>query len=589
MATSPANVNRLFDGGINFMLGMNSNLEPDLLNPAQTSWQINVTNKGAILGNRPGFKTVLRLPDGKAQGFASFTPTGGVPHLVSAINGVIYVSEYPFTSYMALSNVQFDPFAEQVVFKVAIQAFDGVSIIDPKAVLMMQDGAGKAAYWDGFNNRHLNPGGQTNETVQGLWMEWIGSRLWVARGRQLFASDIYDPLHFTETLYLSGGGSLNAMDGEPITGLAKTSDNRSLLVFTLTNTTIVKAGITDRTLWQTTPDFISLLFPGVGLIAGKSITYLNGELWWYSIQGVRRYTQVGAAILSSRNLVSSIEMKRSFENISKNVQYKVAGMSSQNYVGFSTPSGDIFNRHTWVLDYSLNSQLTSESPPSWEGVWMGTRPVEWANAVTDGSDRTFYLSQDYCGVRIWELDYKDRTDNGGRIYCSVEFPGLSFKESSSFKRFMYSEFFLRDVSGNVSITVDYRGDWGCWKRLADINLCAKDCFDVINCFGSNSTIMPQNRYFKTQEALHSCQSVEGTYSEDIGSSFQNRIRWYGKNKVRQYRSSAHQFQERATGECALSDATCKVLECCDPELTYVSHVDDCGYGYGSSSGVCCLI
>ncbi len=62
--------------------------------------------------------------------------------------------------------------------------------------------------------RHLNQVELITETVQGLWMAWIGSRLWVARGRQLFASDIFDPLHFNETTYIGGGGSFQAMDGD---------------------------------------------------------------------------------------------------------------------------------------------------------------------------------------------------------------------------------------------------------------------------------------------------------------------------------------------------------------------------------------
>lgn len=589
MANSSANTNRLYDGGIQFLLGVNSNLHPAYLRPNQVSWSINTINKGGILDTRPGYETKFRLPDGKAQGMTSFTPTDGNLNLVMAVNGLIYVSQFPFTDYTQLTGISFDPHVDHVVFKVAIQAKIGSTIIEPRPVLMMQDGVSKAAYWDGSTSRHLNPGGTTNETVQGLWMEWIGNRLWVSRGRQLFASDIFDPLHFTENTYLGGGGSLQAMDGDIITMLARTADNRSLLVFTIHNTTIVKAGITDRAQWPTTPDFIALLFPGVGSAAGKSGFYHNGELWWWSVEGGRRFTQVGAAILNSRNSVASIEMKRSFENLSRPVQSRTCGFSFGTFLGYSLPSGDVFNRHTWVLDTSTNSQLSSESPLAWLGAWMGTRPVEWTTAYVRGVDRSFYISQDACGVRVWEAFLKDRTDNGGRIFCSVEFGGITFNEPTSFKRFLFTEFHLSYLSGNVSITTDYKADWGCWKRLADINLCATDCIRELNCEDVNATIMNQNRFFKTQEALHACLSEEGTYSEDIGVYFQNRIRWYGKNAVRLYKSQAQQFQESSTGACAKSDTTCRTLACCDEEINYISHVDDCAYGYGTSTSLCCSI
>lgn len=590
MAQSPVNTNRLFDGGLQFLLGVNSNLHPSFLAPNQISWAINTINKGGVIDTRPEYNSRFRLPDGKAQGLTSFNPTGGELHLVAAVSGKIYVSKFPFDTYHQILGLQFDPFVDHVVFKEAIVAVNQGQVTDPRAVLMMQDGVTRPAYWDGTVARHLSPGGLTNETVLGLWMEWIGNRLWVARGRQLFASDIFDPLHFIENQYLAAGGSLNAMDGDIITALARTADNRSLLVFTIHNTTIVKAGITDRATWKTTPDFISLQFPGVGCSAGISPFYHNGELWWWSVEGARRFTQVGTAILSSRNSVASIEMKRSFDNLSQLVQSRVCGWSFNTFLGFSIPSGDIFNRHTWALDTSTNSQISSDSPLAWLGIWMGTRPVQWTTANVSGKDRAFFLSQDRCGVRVWEAFSGNKgKDNGGRIFCSVEMPGLWFKEPTAYKRFLYSEWFLSQLFGEVDITVDYKGDWGCWKRIADLHLCATDCFSELICNASNPTIMSQNRYFKTQEALHVCDTQEGTYSEDIGTFFQNRIRWYGKNAVRLYKTSAQQFQESATGSCPKSDVECRLLACCDEEVDYISHVNDSSYGSGSGNNITCSI
>jgi hypothetical protein len=589
MANSPANTNRLYDGGINFLLGVNSNLHPSFLAPNQLSWAVNIINKGGIIDTRPGYEPKFRLPDGKVQGMTQFTPTDGQISLIMAVSGRIYVSQFPFTDYTMLSGIQFDPFVDHIVFQEATQSKNGAAIVDARSVLIMQDGVSKAAYYDGTTARHLNPGGGSNETVQGLWMAWIGNRLWVARGREVFASDIFDPLHFNETTYLGGGGSFQAMDGDIITALARTADARALIVFTIHNTTSILASITDRAQWPTTPNFVSLLFPGVGAASGKSPFFHNGELWWWSVEGARRFTAVGSSIASSRNSVSSIEMKRSFDNLSQVVQNRVCGFSFGTFLGFSIPSGDVFNRHTWVMDTSTNSQLSSESPFAWLGIWMGTRPVEWTTANVNGKDRSFYISQDTCGVRVWEAFMPKRDDNGGRIFCSVEFPGLQFGEQTSFKKFKFTSYFLSYLSGNVSITADYRGDWGCWKRLADINLCAKDCIDELICNDSNPAVYTQNRYFRTQESKHVCLSQEGTFSEDIGTYFQNRIRWYGKNAVRIYKSQADQWQESSTGECAKSDTACRELECCDPEINYISHVNDCSYGSGSSEANCCSI
>lgn len=589
MANSPANTNRLYDGGISFLKGVNSNLHPAYLDSSQYSWGVNVINKGGIIDTRPGYQTLLRLPDGKAQGCALFTPTGGISTLVMAVSGKIYVSAFPFVSYSVLPNIQFNPYAEQVVFKEALQAKDLSTVINPKSVLMMQDGMTRAAYWDGATSRHLAPGGSTNETVQGMWMEWIGNRLWVSRGREFFASDIFDPLHFTENTYLSIGGSLNAMDGGIITALARTADNRSLLVFTDSNTTIVKAGITDRAAWATTPDFIGLQFPGVGCCAGKSIFYNDGDLWWFSREGGRNYAQVGNSIFTSRNNISSVEMKRSLDNISEATVFKVCGFSFDPFLGFSVPSGDIENRHTWVLDTSTNSQLTGEAPLAWQGIWMGTRPVEWACGVVNGVARAFYLSQDSCGVRMWEAFMPDRLDNGGRIFSSIEFGGATFKEPTSYKKFLYTEYHLNRIEGRVDLTADYKTDYGCWNQIAETSFCAESCFTNLVCNGNNSTLIEQSRYFRTQTADKNCPSSGGPYADNIATYVQNRIRWYGRNAVRIYKSSAQQFQETSVGACAKPETECKVVSCCDPEVNYISPTHDCLYGSGSSIDACCSI
>lgn len=593
MATSPANTNRIFDGGIQFLNGVNSNLHPTYLGPSQYSWSINTVNKGGIVGTRDGFDSLFRAEDGKAQGITMFTPSGqAAPSMVIAVNGKIFVAQAPFDSFTQLPNIQFDPFVDHIVFKEAIQSVENGQVVDPRAVLIMQDGRRTPAYWDGTVNRHLRPGGAHRETVIGLSMEWIGSRLWVARGRELFASDIFDPLHFIENQYLATGGSLQAMDGDFITLLRRTADNKNLLVFTIHNTTIVRAGITDRDVWKDTPDFVSLLFPGVGAVGPKAITEMNGELWWFSVEGVRKFTQVGSAIQTSRNTIASIEMLRSFTNLSP-ILSRVAGFAYGTYLGFSVPSGDVYNRHTWVLDSSISNQLASESPPAWQGIWMGTRPVEWVTANVNGKDRSFYISQDYCGIRVWEAFKPSKEDNGARIFCSTEFPGLVFGEPSSFKRFLFTELHLIGVSGEVDMTMEYRGDWGCWKQIMDVDLCAVDCISNLLCNLNNPTILNQNRFIKTTEAKQatcsSTKDVVGAFSEEIGTFFQNRARWYGKNGIRMYKSHATQYQESSTGACVKDDVNCKLYACCDEEVTYKSYVNDCGYGYGSSGGSCCTI
>lgn len=589
MATSANNRNRLFDGMSGSFNGVNSGLHPQDIDPQAWSWGINVQNDGGDFVTRPGFASKFRLPDGKAQGCVIFTPTSGSPQIVCAVNGKIYVSGPPYDTFMVLPNIQFHPTVDHIAFKACIQAIDNGTLIDPKAILVMQDSRTRPAYWDGSTSRHLNPGGSTNETVIGMWMEWVGSRLWVAKENQIFASDIYDPLHFNENTYLASGGALQTSDGLPVTALAKTSDDKALLAGTIDNTTIIRAGITDRSLWKITEDFITILFTGVGFSSGKGFAYLNGELWWMSKDGGRRFTQVASSIQVSRNTVATHELNRSFINLSP-ILSRACAMSFESNVGFSVPSGDIYNRHTWVLETSIANLLTSSTPPAWDGLWMGTRPVEWASATINGVNRCFFLSQDRDGgVRVWEAFQEDRTDDGHRIFCSLESRGMDFQEKLAFKKYLFTELHLTQVLGQVDLTVDYKGDYGCWKRILDIVICATKCRQLA-CDNLNTALTPQNRFYKTQEAQGAqCETQEGPFSEEIGTYFQNRIRWYGENGINKFKAQANQWQEASTGECSAGDLdsngllVCKPLLCCDEEVDYISIPNDRPYSYGSSN------
>lgn len=582
MGTSPFNRNRIFDGGTSFFGGMNSFMHPEELPPNQVSWIINGTVEGGDIITRPDYLPRIRLPDGKAQGATIFIPATGIPVVVMAVSGVIYYTQYPFDTYARVGSIQLDPSVDHISFKDAVVGVDNAgNAIQPYPVLIMQDGVTRPWYWDGSFSRQLNPGGTTLETPVGLWMEWVGGRLWVSRGNQIFASDLYNPLSFTELTYIAGGSSIQAIDGQIITMLKRTADNKSLLAFTIQNTTIIRAGVTDRTQWPNTIDFVSLLFPGVGAVSGKGACEVNGILNWFSLEGARNFTQVASTLQTSNNAVSSEEMKRSYENVSPTLN-RVCAFAFKEKIGFSVPSGDVFNRHTWVCDLSVGNLLSGSFPKAWQGVWMGTRPVEWVTGIFNGKYRCFHISQDYCGVRLWE-SFAGQTgeDNGGKIYVSVELNGNKFNEEVSLKKYIYTRYFLSNISGTVTMTSEYRGDWGCWKQNGDISFCAQNCMEDF-CVTNIASMSRQNRLFTTQEAKNVSETCESNLQDNIGSSFQNRLRWYGMAGLRKYKATSQQYQEKSSGECQASDDECKTLACCDGELTYISRVDD-GYNYPSST------
>lgn len=596
MAVSPANVNRVYDGQTT-MLSVNSFSEPTDLKPHEIQWGFNVMTRGGKVATRFGFRSIFKYTCGKGQGLSFFIPNNGQPQLLAAVSGQIFALPHPFTSYSQLSNLSFAAQAPMVFFKEATVSKTPTTVVTPYPVLMMQDGYSRAAYYDGNANRHLDPtpdGFYTptsigaKETLVGLAMEWAGDRLWIERGRELFASDIADPLHFTENTYISGGNSLQAIDGGIIRALKRTADSKQLIVFTDLNSTRIEAGETTRANWGTTAGFVSSLFPGVGCVGPKAVTDASGELAWMSQEGMRLYNAVGASVFNAKNNVASREMDRSWRVRSKNFMSMACAAYHDGYTLFGMPCGDIFNRHIWVLDNSTSDLLDQQLPYSWNGVWTGIRPVEIVSGVIDGELRTFCMSQDRDAVRIWEMFREDQLDGDCDIVCNFETKGNVYDGESpvTFKRYNHSSLFVSNLQGTANINLSYKNEFGCFTEVGEWNPCATTCRAASpTCeSGSLRVLDKQNRYFKTQEAEDDCGEGGSPFRAPVGTYHTMRTSWAGRLAVHGIRHVAEQVQEPDSGECPPNES-CIELSCCDSEPDYVSCPSDGPTYYGSGCGI----
>lgn len=463
--------------GAFFVGGCNSGIPAHQLRPNQYFWGENVVNRGGLLQTRPGFEGKIRAAGSNFQGLTAFQPTDSdATYLVFAVDGKIFVAGPPYSTAMVyqLPNISFNPGAPFVIFKEAVKSVtqnpDGsLDIIPPIKVLMMQDGGfTRAAYWDGAANRHLNPSPGQNETPLGQAMEWIGDRLWVAQGTQLFVSDIADPLKFTETIYLFEGlpFQLNA----EITALKATTDQRQLLAFTSQQTTVFLASIRERETWKTTQDFQKLLFPNIGCVGPKAITDQYGMLWWFTMGGLINLNNAMQTYRDAQVDYLDKEMARSKGYFSPQLGLISAG-SFENYLMMSVPYCDIYNAHTWVMDQSVIGELGSGSVGAWNGVWTGIRPVEWVNAVFDGVPRCFVASVDYTeyggtNLGIWEAFKTDRTDSGNPIWCFME-SKMYADAQADLSEIKHIEMLVSECKGCVDIEIYWRGTRGEYKLCGE--------------------------------------------------------------------------------------------------------------------------
>ena len=511
--------------------GLDSYSHPMMLKPTQYRWGVNCVNKGSIVQCRPGYDQRLAFditidpfkswwnsvgnPPLHPQMFHYFESSYGVPQFVFAIPGSIWTTNINIDGSLQtpvlVSSQPFNQYAQQLVGCACMQTgtvLNGVysNNIQPRNVLIIQDGVNRPGIWDGSSLYIANPtkawttitsgvnSGSTlftdgfNETRIGMWMCWSGNRLWISNGPNVFGSDLGDPTHFTEEVILNSGGAWTFpcnVTGLFDRGLSGTT-NSELFVFTNSSTWTLASGVQQRFPnsstgaggWIQTPNFQSKIFSGVGCVAGKSIIVHRGLIYWMSEDGLVVFDSYGT-LFSTQNLPPiDQEMAYSKRLVQQDASMACAGYMD-SYVFWSVPVGQStngrpYNGHTQVLDrqttivraIGLNGPY-AYGTIGWQGVWTGIRPVEWALSFAYRQQSPYALSMDLDGVpRIWEAFKGNRCDNGQVIPWTVETRQHVLAESL-FETVIFrtARVALDEILGNLGMTILWRGTRGAYKTM----------------------------------------------------------------------------------------------------------------------------
>lgn len=562
-----------------FIMGANQFINNQKLQAGYYETGENVVCRGGIIQPRPGTNSTITLPDGIPQGTIIFKPASGIPYLVAAVSGDIYVSAYPFLEYRKLNGLKFSETSSQIAWSICLKSTDytpegELYFLDtPYSVLMIQDGFTRAGVWDGVVARHINPTPSGSTVTQpdrdgtpiGLWMIWANNRLWVSRGNQIFASDIGNPEKFTEAQYLNEGRAFYLPD--VCTGIAPTTDNQGIVCFTEQTGTFLFSSIQDRTQWLSTPDFQKNILPNVGCVSPRSIVSQYGTLWWYSARGLINQDDAMKAHITSRLDVRDNPMAGTKANMS----FDLSGLCSTSYenmILISVPWGDKYNRRTMVLDQAPVGE-GGGNMNSWAGYWTGWRPVEWTSAVINSEERIFFLSVDYDGKnRIWELGSERREDNETPI--TWHFVTRCYKfDSGDFKTFNYADMDLVGIRGKASVMAAVSGVRGGWQKIMSKDLIATrgQVYDD-SIYGFENHVLagsrPQTRYIRTQTASNTneCNSV-CVESDDISGlidkAFSLMIMGSGEFGVSTVRLFSRNYANNYNGNCESSETGVRLL------------------------------
>jgi len=603
--------------------GVNSVRNPWTLPDDQFKWGQNITVRGGIVQTRPGFAMRLSLPSGNFQGGILFnankqykssstftnldgieisqvatiyTPNGGqseeseLPYIVFAVDGKVYYCPFPliqpknWNDYL-LAGISLDPNVERVNFVTAtktasISAGGDFSITPSHRIIVVQDGVRRAGVWDGSDKTGL----QSENIPIGYWMSFSGNRLWVASGNIISASDLGDPLSWLERTTGSGRGDFSVP--RPITAMqdyvGQNNDSR-LYVWTDRSTYSLASGILDRAQWATTSNFQNVLYPTVGCIAGKSIAFQAGMMWWYSQGGLVSADVAASSYLSSQVLYKDVEMAKAKRLMSSSLS-GICSASFENYLLCSIPYLEPVNSVTMMLDYAAAAEWNQARNPAWAGVWTGIRPIEWVSGVVTSAPRIFAFSVDYgrtndgSHIHLWEAFVPERYDTYlninedgstttlvNRIYCQMETALLG--DSMDLKQLAYAEIDCAQIAGTVDVKVSYRGTKGTYQPILNTRiLAATEGYEYDTSYASNDIdkfgfLQTQHRRLITESVQPNSaeKSCESNFLLNIDKAFSLLIEWCGGLGVESLRMYQDPFQDRSTGQVTLDEKQFCVL------------------------------
>lgn len=563
---------RLIDYDGTFFRGMKSDSDPGQL-PIGYYWAgVNTLNLGGTISCRPGYRCLITFPAGNLQGSAIFRPQIGLEQMMVAIDGVIYVAEWPFLEFRILPNVQFSPFAKQIFWQLTTQTArrlstdfaSAIEVIPPRVVMFMQDGGTTAPAWyDGSQSGHIRD--REFETPAGGPMMWVGDRLWVGKNNQVFASDIGNPFSFREQVYLGSNTSFYFVGD--VTAMVKTPSIESpqLMVFTDNNGSILQANIRNRDLWPQTDNFQMEVIQ-IGCPSQRGVLSHYGRVVWMANQGMIFFDPATSGKITSRLPVRDNEMLVSKIRLNEDLSGVAIGAFGQ-YLCVSVPAESLFNKHTWVLNHASLATLDDDSGPSWAGYWLGTRPVSWMFGDIVGTERIFHVSTDEDGQnRLWEAFIPDRLDNGCPITWAVETRGYFGQTTQARKvpgsrcRMAWADVALVGIEEDLDFGIFYAPG----VRGAYIPILAKRIdvekgsisWDVpITMTTELFAFKPQARIPRTQDANQMSMTVEtgscGIESKDnenIDESFQLLIVGHGPATIRYIRPVSFTVPEDISGD-----------------------------------------
>lgn len=540
-----------------------SRSDPHGLDPNQLAWLESGTVRGGGISSRDGVQPLVQGSkwSGLYQGGSIYEPVNGNPYLMLDIGGRTYQVR-----------VDTDNSVHDVTATPNPANLDQHWFVQGEEFLIIQDGVSEPLVWNGTVLRRISAmGGVAPYLPTGTAMAYQNGRIALASGgRQYIMGDIVNGipgngtsniLHAAENLLFPGGGGfIVPSNAGNIRGIAYTSNiNQPVSVGTLfigTRKAIYAFnGGTQRfpdpvTLaggWINTPNLVTVAQYGNGFVNDRSIVGWNGDLFFQTLEpGVRSLSVAVRYSTAWGNVPISNNENRVLSLVDRSLMRFASGIEFQNRLlqttlPFKTAVG-VAHKGIIPLDFdiisSLEDRLSNTVFPSWEGNLEGLDVLQLFQADFGGLQRAFavILSRVSNKIEVWEITPGTDRDNGdNRISFYAESGAFNWGDSNMLKELEGMDLWYDELSGSVDITVEYRGDAGCWQFWHAWRVCSSRT-DLES--GTNPTKYPTQTFCPADglQALPKppaqCQGAVVSRPSNIAYQFQVRITIKGNLRIR---------------------------------------------------------
>ena len=576
--------------------GMNSGLDPQLLQTSQYARGINLTTRGGLAATRPAFPLLAALGPGPLQG-SGVLRLEGREHVLYAVGGKVYAvgSSGPVEVWAGLSpSAGFVHFTQVYRWMVAQ---DGVSRpavfeeVDGSVVRLARDAElepdssdtrvclvpgtvgcyahGRYHYVPSKNPQllpelEIDPDDETRYTDASLNAVPVPSTESGLVG--FVSSDILDSLNPYKVFQMSehrvlDEGGLASLPSEfgfvrgmlPMRGAATGTGMGALYVFGSRGVSAFDVASPRSSAggkgWKDI-GFSQVAFSGVGTASPFSLVSINDDIWYVDHRGEVRSLTYDASQLSQSGYASP-----ALFNVSKSFEATrwVAETDPAYLPRLSAAHAD--NRFHWTLcggravgsiDFAqTHSANPSEIPILHEGIWTGFQ-VERVLSVSDG----LRLIVSEAGS-LYLLGIGGEKDLGrSKIRSELvtrEMPGW-YNEQMTWtwqKKLLAVELHVSGVSMPTSVQVYFRpSGWPSWTLLGEKALYVKE------------GTPPQSRVLEFKPNYAVVQECDPVTKKSLyfSRAFQFKIVWTGRAALRRFVAWAQRVPEPPTWQCEKDNA-----------------------------------